>query len=69
MHIEIHLFPDHFPIDPLSWAKKVTELNRQVNDFIVKASVNRKAYAIGKTTLLADDDSDMVVATIDIRRE
>ena len=69
MHVEIHLFPDHFPIDILSWQREVTNLNARINDIIIQASINAKAYAVGKITLLADDDSGMVVATIDIRRE
>ena len=69
MHIEVHIFPDHFPIDPVGWATEMEDLKERIHKYIIDATVNAKAYAVGKTTLLADDDSGMIVATIDIRRE
>ena len=69
MHIEVHIFPDHFPIDPTGWAIEMADLSERIHKYVIDASVNAKAYALGKTTLLANDDSGMVVATIDIRRE
>lgn len=67
MHIEIHLLPDHFPIDPESWRWEMQDLMGRVENLILEATVNAKAAALGKTTLLANDDSGMIVATIDIR--
>lgn len=69
MHIEVHIFPNHFSIAPDKWADEMIMLNSRIMDLILDGTVNAKAAAIGKTTLLADDDSGMVVATIDIRRE
>lgn len=69
MHIEVHIFPDHFPIDPVSWKRDMERLSRRIHAVIMDGTVNKEAYAIGKTTLLDDDDSGMIVATIDIRRE
>jgi hypothetical protein len=45
------------------------DLGRRIRDTIEDATVNSKAAAMGKTTLLANDDSGIIVATIDIRRE
>ncbi len=69
MHIEIHIFPNIFPIDSKSWERDMTELGQRVNQVILDGTINKKAYAIGKTTLLHLDDSGIVVATIDIRKE
>ena len=69
MHIEVHIFPDHFPIDPSSWKWEMEDLMQRITDHIVASTVNAKAAALGKTTLLANDDSGMIVATVDIRRE
>ena len=69
MHIEIHIFPDHFSISPQTWTEEMRELMGRVTDLIEDATVNAKGYAMGKTTLLPNDDSGMVVATVDIRRE
>ena len=69
MHIEIHIFPDHFSIDPGGWNSEMADLKERIHKYVIDATVNAKAYALGKTTLLANDDSGMVVATIDIRRE
>lgn len=69
MHIEVHIFPDHFPIDPQSWTWNMRETMGRVSDLIIEGTVNKQAYALGKTTLLANDDSGMIVATVDIRRE
>ena len=69
MHIEIHIFPDHFPIDPHGWTVEMEDLKERLHKYVIDATVNSKAYALGKTTLLANDDSGMIVATIDIRRE
>ena len=69
MHIEVHIFPDHFPIDPESWKEHMQELMGRIETLILDATVNYKSYAMGKTTLLANDDSGMIVATVDIRRE
>ena len=68
MHIEVHIFPDHFAIDPVSWKFEMDDLAKRINSHIMDATVNSKGYAIGKTTLLANDGSGMIVATIDIRR-
>ena len=69
MHIEIHIFPDHFPIDPESWAREMDDLGYRIGQVILDATVNAKSAALGKTTLLANDNSGIIVATIDIRRE
>lgn len=69
MHIEIHIFPDHFATDPNTWARDMHKLNTRIWDHIMKATVDSKSYANGKTTLLAEDGSGMILATIDIRRE
>jgi hypothetical protein len=69
MHIEVHIFPDHFPINQTGWAIEMADLGERIHELIIDASLNQNAYALGKTTLLANDDSGMVVATIDIRRE
>jgi len=69
MHIEIHIFPDHFPIDPDGWKQEMLKLGLRIESLILDATVNAKGAALGKTTLLANDDSGMVVATVDIRRE
>lgn len=69
MHIEVHIFPDHFPIDPASWKWEMEDLMQRIADHISDATVNAKSAALGKTTLLANDDSGMIVATVDIRRE
>ena len=69
MHIEVHIFPDHFSISPNRWRVEMCDLQDRITELICDATVDSKAYAMGKTTLLANDDSGMVVATIDIRRE
>lgn len=69
MHIEVHIFPDHFSISPIQWVEEMTDLNARIHNHILDATVNAKAAALGKTTLLANDDSGMIVATVDIRRE
>jgi len=69
MHIEIHIFPDSFPIDPESWRKEMLSLGLRIEKIILDGTVNGKAYAMGKTTLLDNENSGIVVATIDIRRE
>lgn len=69
MHIEIHIFPDSFRIDPIGWANEMHKLNTRIWDHIMKATVDSKSYANGKSTLLAEDGSGMILATIDIRRE
>ena len=69
MHIEVHIFPDHFPVDPESWKQEMMKLGLRIEQLILDATVNAQAAALGKTTLLADDDSGMIVATVDIRRE
>ena len=68
MHIEIHIFPDHFSISPRAWQEEMDELTNRISMLIEDATVNAKAAALGKTRLLANDDSGMIVATIDIRR-
>lgn len=68
MHIEIHLFPDAFSISSEAWTEQMQELMGRVENLILDATVNARAAALGKTTLL-DHDTNYVVATIDIRRE
>ena len=68
MHIEIHIFPDSFPIDPISWSEEMDDLTARIATLFQDGTVNAKSYAMGKTTLLANDDSGMIVATVDIRR-
>ena len=71
MHIEIHIFPDSLPIDPVSWSQQMDILNARIHDLVIDATVNAKSYAIGKTSLLAldgDPNAGMILATIDIRR-
>lgn len=68
MHIEIHIFPDSFPIDPISWSEEMDDLTARIATLIQDGTVNAKSYAMGKTTLLANEDSGMIVATVDIRR-
>ena len=68
MHIEIHIFPDHFQIAPQKWQEEILDLHRRISDLILDATISNKDYAKGKTTLLANDDSGMIVATVDIRR-
>jgi hypothetical protein len=41
----------------------------RIEQLIMDGTINLRAYAKGKTTLLAEDGSGMIVATIDIRRE
>ena len=67
MHIEVHIFPDHFSISPSVWEGQMSDLGYRIQNVIFDATVNAKAAALGKTTLLANDDSGMIVATIDIR--
>jgi len=72
MHIEVHIFPDSFPIDPISWSQQMEILNERIHDLIIDGTVDSKSYAMGKTTLLAIDgmpNEGMVLATVDIRRE
>ena len=69
MHIEIHIFPNSFPKDAHGWTVEMEDLKERLHEYVIDATVNSKAYALGKTTLLANDDSGMIVATIDIRRE
>ena len=69
MHIEIHIFPDHFGISSAAWTGEMTELTNRIHDLIIQQPIHADAYALGKTTLLANDDSGMVLATVDIRRE
>lgn len=69
MHIEVHIFPDSFPIDPNSWIEEMDDLGRRIGRVILDGTVHSKAYAMGKTTLLNTDEGGMIVATIDIRRE
>ena len=71
MHIEIHIFPDSFPIDPNSWSSEMDKLAVRIHRVVMDGTVNSKAYAMGKTTLLALDDATncgMIVATVDIRK-
>jgi len=68
MHIEVNIFPDHFPIDPIGWEQQMALLSERIHTVIIDATVNAKASVLGKTTLLANDDSGIIVATIDIRR-
>ena len=71
MHIEVHIFPDSFPIDPYSWSIEMDALAVRIHKVIMDATVNTKSYAMGKTSLLGLDDTPqagMILATIDIRR-
>ena len=71
MHIEVHIFPDSFPIDPESWQSEMMELANRINNLILDGTVNNESYAMGKTSLLALDHKPnvgMILATIDIRR-
>ncbi len=68
MHIEVHIFPDHFPIDPTGWKVEIINVQDRITELVLDATVNAKASALGKTTLLANDDSGMIVATVNIRR-
>ncbi len=68
MHIEVHIFPDHFAIDPTSWKIDMIGLQDRITELVLDATVNAKASALGNTTLLANDDSGMIVATVNIRR-
>ena len=68
MHIEVNIFPDHFPIDPTSWKVEMINLQDRITELMLDATVDAKSYALGKTTLLANDDSGIIIATVDIRR-
>ena len=71
MHIEIHIFPDSLPIDSTSWQLEMVKLEQRIFKTVFDGTVNAKSYAMGKTTLLANDDdpnAGMILATIDIRR-
>ena len=71
MHIEIHIFPDSFPIDSISWSEQMGRLNTRIHALVMAATVDSKSYAIGKTSLLALDgepNEGMILATVDIRR-
>jgi len=81
MHIEIHIFPDSFPIDSISWSEQMGRLNTRIHELVIAATVDAKSYAMGKTSLpsswlpaalLALDgqpNEGMILATVDIRRE
>jgi len=69
MHIEIHIFPDNFPIDAHGWQNDMVNLHDQITQVVLKATINPTSAAIGNTTLLSNNDSSMIVATIDIRRK
>ena len=69
MHIRIDMYPDSFPIDPENWKSEMINLNLRIEQVILDGTINDKSYAKGKTTLLHLDNSQMIVATIDIRRE
>jgi len=71
MHIEIHIFPDSFPTDPIGWSQQMALLNERIHELVIAATVDSKSYAIGKTSLLALDgepNEGMILATVDIRR-
>jgi hypothetical protein len=71
MHIEVHIFPDSFPIDAESWQSEMMELANRINNLILDGTVNAEAYAMGKTSLLALDhkpNAGYILATVDIRR-
>jgi len=71
MHIEIHIFPDSFPIDSISWSEQMGRLNTRIHELVIAATVDSKSYAMGKTSLLALDgepNEGMILATVDIRR-
>ncbi len=69
MHIRIDMYPDSFPIDPETWITEITELTCRIKQVILDGTLNGKSYAKGKTTLLHLENSSIIVATIDIRRE
>lgn len=68
MHIEIHIFPDTFSHAPDQWKVEMRDLGSRIETLIEDATVNAKAAALGKTTLL-DNANGMIIATVDIRRE
>ncbi len=68
MHIEVNIFPDHFSISRDKWQDEMQMLQARITDYILDATINPTAAAIGNFTLLANDDSGIIVATIDIRR-
>lgn len=65
MHIEIHIFPDPFPIDSESWKSELMKLNRRIELHILQATMNSKAAALGKQAFL--DGDGMIIATVDLR--
>lgn len=69
MHIRTTIYPDSFSIQPDEWERQVKETMDRIEEFILESTVHAKSAAFGSTTLLANDDSGMIVATIDIRRE
>jgi hypothetical protein len=66
MHIEIHLFPNSFSIHPERFSHQMIRLLDRVEQHILNATITKKGFAVGKTTLL-DDCDNYVLATIDIK--
>lgn len=66
MHIEIHIFPAYMPMD--SFAAKLRRTIERVDDLVHKACVNKDAAALGKTTLVDEEEPHMILATVDIRK-
>lgn len=67
MHIEINIFPNSFPTNPIYWKIKMAELHVRIAERISESTVHSDSGTLGNHTLL--DDDGMIIATIDIRRD
>jgi hypothetical protein len=68
MHIEIHIYPNAFSIEPNRFKEQLDETLVRISSCVLERIVTYKAGAIGDATLLSLDDGSTVVATIEVRK-
>ena len=67
MHIEIHIFPNSFSIDPETFQRQMNGILERVRGHIIEACITQTGYAKGKQTFPDLEDKGYIEATVDIR--